>query len=346
MEHNSLTLSGRYLRLFGPSFLLLAGSLGAAAQTATVHDAEALEMPGEVDSNSPAHWQEGKFYLFNSAGLPVRTDGSNLATLRRATAVGFDHYAHHRRWIESTWVDSNGAIYAWYHTEPFGVCAGKLTAPAIGALVSFNSGKDFEDLGIVLESGHAPDCSAANGYFAGGHGDFSVLLDRDRKYFYFLFTNYAGPVDQQGVVIARMAFGDRAQPVGQVWKYFQGAWEQPGIGGVMTPVFAARAAWASPAYDSYWGPSVHWNTHLKRYVILLNSTCCEADWPQKGIFASFSPSLESPDSWTVPALVLATADWYPQVIGLEPGGSDKEAGAEARLFVGGKSAWTIQFHPN
>ena len=35
-------------------------------------------------------------------------------------------------------------------------------------------------------------------YFSGGHGDFSVVLDREQKFFYFLFTNYGGPVETQG----------------------------------------------------------------------------------------------------------------------------------------------------
>jgi hypothetical protein len=81
-------------------------------------------------------------------------------------------------------VDGDGTIYGWYHNEPGGICSGgKLTAPRIGAVVSYDGGDTFFDLGLVLSSGDPPDCNAKNGFFAGGHGDFSVILDRDQAYF-------------------------------------------------------------------------------------------------------------------------------------------------------------------
>ena len=69
----------------------------------------------------------------------------------------------------------------------------------------------MKDLGTVLEA--RPNTlkpEAQNGYFAGGHGDFSVILDQEQRYFYFLFDNYSGPLEHQGVAVARMAFEDRA----------------------------------------------------------------------------------------------------------------------------------------
>lgn len=35
--------------------------------------------------------------------------------------------------------------------------------------------------------------------------------------------------------------------------------------------------------------------------------------------------------------------WYPQVVGLDDGCGDAEAGAEARFFMAGFSAWSIEF---
>jgi hypothetical protein len=89
-----------------------------------------------------------------------------------------------------------------------------LTAPKVGAAISRDGGITVQDLGIVLESGDAVDCAAKNGFFAGGHGDASVILDRENKYFYLFFTNYGGPVWEQGVAVVRIAFEDRHQPVG------------------------------------------------------------------------------------------------------------------------------------
>lgn len=95
----------------------------------------------------------------------------------------------------------------------------------------------------MLATGDPLNCSAANGFFAGGHGDFSVILDRDRRYFYFLFDNYSGPPEHQGVAMARMPFENRADPVGFVSKYYVGAWTEPGIGGLVTPIFPVSVSW-------------------------------------------------------------------------------------------------------
>ena len=118
-------------------------------------------------------------------------------------------------------------VFAWYHQEQHGVCAGQgLAVPRIGAAVSFDYGKAFQDLGIVLATG-AVDCTAANSYFAGGNGDFSVVLDPSGQYFYFPFSNYGGLPDQQGVAVARLAFADRYNPSGHAWKYFEGDGHNP-----------------------------------------------------------------------------------------------------------------------
>ena len=81
---------------------------------------------------------------------------------------------HYPVWVESAWMDSDGILFAWYHREPQGLCGDRslLTAPEIGAAISFDGGKTLEDLGIILKSGEYPNCDARNGFFAGGHGDF------------------------------------------------------------------------------------------------------------------------------------------------------------------------------
>jgi hypothetical protein len=188
-----------------------------------------------------------------------------------------------------------------------------------------------------------------NGYFAGGHGDFSVLPDRERKYFYFFFDNYAGPAAGQGVCIARMAWEDRANPVGKVWKYHDGAWNEAGVGGRVTPILPVTRRWQMRDPDAFWGPSVHWNTELNLYVMLLNRAQGEPGWSQEGVYVSFSPDLSRPELWTTPRKLIDKAEFpgwyffYPQVMGLGPGETDREAGARARLYVGGISEWELEF---
>jgi hypothetical protein len=95
--------------------------------------------------------------------------------------VGIDSRANLPMWIEAAFLDDDQRLWAWYHHEPGGLCAGSsLTAPKIGALVSEDGGRTFRDLGIVLEDGHPIRCDSKNGFFAGGHGDFSVIRNRDK----------------------------------------------------------------------------------------------------------------------------------------------------------------------
>ena len=342
-------------------FILLA-SLVLHGQSATLREASPSRMPGGVDCNSPAHWKDDKIYLFNSRGLPVRSEGVDQFHLGQSQAVAFDHHERQTRWIEASWMDEDGILYAWYHHEPKGICEAKeyhpesrthkLTAPKIGALRSETNGASFVDLGVILEAPPGVDCDSKNGFFAGGNGDFSVIRDRSGEFLYFLFSNYPLDVSQQGVAVARMAYADRDNPVGKVWKYRQGAWKEPGLGGAVTPVFKVRVDWMREDADALWGPSVHWNTYLQKYVMLLNRSCCTKGWPQEGIYISFNAGLEDPQQWSKPQNILRgpgksylVAGWYPSLLGLnaESRETDKLAGRVARFYLGGNSKWEIVF---
>ena len=107
--------------------------------------------------------------------------------------------------------------------------------------------------------------------------------------------------------------------------------------------------WHKPDADAFWGPSIHWNTHLELWVMLLNRAK-DKDWSQEGIYVSFNPDLGNPAGWTPPAKILDAAElekskWYPQVVGTDAAGreTDKLAGKTARLFVAGVSKWEIVF---
>jgi len=309
-------------------------------------------MPALVDSNSPSFWREGRLNIFNSTGVPLLSSGLDQFRWSAGSTqpAGVDRRDNFAMWIEAVWQDADDVVYAWYHNEPAGLCPGSsLTAPRIGALISVDGGKSFIDMGIILSSGDPIDCSARNGFFAGGHGDFSVILDRERQYFYFLFGNYGGDPSGQGVAMARLAFDDRNSPVGAVWKLHQGEWNEPGLGGRVTPIFPASVAWQQSNADSLWGPSIHWNYYLESYVVLMNRACCGPRWPQEGIYISFNPDLSNPAGWKTPERILRGRDiwfgpaYYPQVIGLRPDETDTIAGQVARLYVKGLSMWEIMF---
>ena len=317
--------------------IFAAGVLEAQA----VLPADPVSLPVAIDSNSATLWYGNSLLIYNSTGSPNVTI---IAGDIRTVAVGIDTTDHFPMWIESVWRSPEGRVFAWYHYERVGECPGTtLNIPEIGALVSDDGGMNFHDLGIVLKSGEPKDCSSQNGYFAGGHGDFSVIPDREGRYFYFLFDVYDGDVSEQGVAIARMAVADLEAPVGGVWKYHLGSWTEPGVGGRVTPVFPATVSWQQPDTDSFWGPSVHWNTYLEKYVLLMNRSCCEPGWPQEGVYMSIAGDITDPTSWSKPVKILDPGDWYPWVLGVGPGESSSEAGQIVRLFVRNFSEWAIDF---
>jgi hypothetical protein len=224
------------------------------------------------------------------------------------------------------------------------------TSPRIGAVRSTDNGANWIDLGIILDAPEGTlDLTAKNGYFLGGNGDFSGMLDAKGKYMYLFISTYAGDISEQGVSIARMDWADRDKPVGSVWKYYKGSWKQPGVGGHISPIFTAKIRWQEEKPDAFWGPSIHWNTHLKRYVILMNHVNGGPDWPQDGIFMSYCRTLEDPRGWSRPTKILEATGkidpWYPQVIGLDTKAkeTDKLCGQRGRFFQHGVSKSEIVF---
>jgi hypothetical protein len=320
-----------------------------------------LQHHGETDSNSPAHWDGERLFVFHSAGHTWRSAGPDLYHLNESyDPVRYDNEISGGRWIECTWRDTDGTLYGWYHNEPLGICPERrpekhLTAPRIGAARSVDNGLNWHDLGIILEApADSLYCSTENHYFAGGNGDFSVMLDPASRYLYFFISTYNRNPAEQGVSVARMLYADRDSPVGKVQKWYQGKWEEPGLGGHVTPIFPAKTDWHRKDADAFWGPSIHWNAYLNQFVILLNRAC-DANWAQEGIYITFNDDLSHPEQWSTPTKILDGKDavaipavgcgWYPQVMGIdkEKKETDKLAGRVARLFVHGRSRWEIVF---
>ena len=331
--------------------LLPLACLASFAQEARLTRAETVSLPTQTDGNCPSFWLQDRLHLFSSIGHPLKISKWDPARQTWDSAnVRVGPLANLAIWIEAAWVDGDGVVFGWYHHEPAALHAEwNLTAPKIGAVISFDGGDTIHDLGFVLESGEPLDPEAKNGAFLGGHGDFSVVLDREREYFYFFFTNYGGAQETQGICVARLAFADRFEPAGKVQKYHDGAWNEPGRGGRVTPIFPAVRNWRHADPDSFWGPAVHWNTHLNCFVMLLNRAQGEPGWTQEGIYISYLAALDRPQAWKPPVKLMDSAEfpawgtWYPQVMGLEPGGTDTLAGATARFYLAGSSSWLIDF---
>jgi hypothetical protein len=307
----------------------------------TLHDAPPLFFPASSDSNSPAVWLDGQLALINSDSLGAFISrGESIENLTDTIPIDLPVPGRQGTvWMEAVWPDpEDGTLYGWYHFEPEDLACYPLTAPTIGAAVSYDGGITWEDRGFLLENGYDPDCGYLNDWFVGGNGDFAVILDVNQEYLYFIYSNYLGTPEEVGVAIARSELKDRGQP-GTVWKYYRGEWGEPGLGGRSTAIFRSRTGWQGPGVDAFWGPSVHWNSYLGAYVALLNRAT-DAQWTSGGVHISFSRDLLN---WTMPEEILQTPQWYPQVIGLDEGGTDSAAGKVMRVFVGGLSTWFLEF---
>lgn len=329
--------------------------------------AKSMSFPGLVDSNSPAVWADARgrkvLYLTTSfAGAPSLWLGLDLAGLGVARNTTIDPWPIGGNWLEAIVADDQGNWYGFYHNEQHSkYCqeSEKMT-PRIGAARSTNQGRTWEDLGPILEApAWSDDCESPNHYFAGGVGDFSVALDPDGVDLYIFYSQYVGSLSSQGIAMARYPWEQRDNPSGKVTVYTEDGWT-PALAHTddvddtrparwnfpaAMPLFPARGSWhdVDGAVDAFWGPSVHWNTHLERYVMLLNRAN-DSLWSQQGIYISYATNLDDPSSWTPPRKLLDGGRWYPQVFGLEAGvGTDKVAGEIARLFMSGTSEYVIRF---
>ena len=332
-----------------------------------------ISFPNDTDSSSPAVWDQADgvwtLSLFNSvAGLTQLSEGRGVQRLADVGQVAFSTAAPlGGYWFESVLRDTD-AWYGFYHNEREGVVCdtpGKVLT-RIGAARSEDHGRTWTDLGPIIE---APDdaatCETHNLYFVGGVGDFSAVLDADHNYIYLYYTQYVEQDGRVGVSAARLAWADRDAPRGRVDVWSDGVWLPPlavpsavpaddeGLPSsepewrfpLATPFLPSSDRWddGNDTVDVFWGPSIHWNTHLECYVMLLNRANTFT-FGQEGVYVSFNPRLDDPAGWSAPVRLLEGGRWYPQVLGLTEGeGTDKYAGQEARLFMSGRSEYTLRF---
>lgn len=335
------------------------GTVSAGGRTLAVREARDLKLPPVpnspvgYDCNNAFFSEGGKLYCFTSHEHPYRSVGSDLRSLESPPQrVSFDNeigWTKGGRWIEAVHKVPGGRLYMWYHNEPHDVIPGRpdLTVPRIGQMVSDDLGLHWHDQGIILEASPGTIAPATtNRYFAGGVGDLSVVLDQNKEYFYFLFSTYDHDIRGQGIAIARMPYAALEDPVGQVTKWCDDRWTEPGLGGRFSTIFQAEGSWHTDQARAFWGPSIHWNTYLNEYVVVMNLSVDNA-FTQGGVYITFNPRLDDPSSWTKPVKLLDETSWYPQLVGIDQPGAetDQVAGRVARLFVKGRSNYLIEFGP-
>ena len=342
-------------------------SAAAALPRATLISAPEITLPGAVDSNSPVVWdledgQRKVFVLTSHSGVPSLSSGSEIARLGGTTEVSLEPYPGYGVWFEAVVSDDVDTWYGYYHNEwPATRCGREDRAvPRIGAAKSTDHGRTWTDLGPIIQAYQsATACESSNRYVIGGVGDVSVMVDREWKDVYLYYSNYERDPGAQGVLVARFPWADRDAPQGRVTVWQEDVWLPPTVRPLTgtdevpiewdypsgTPIVRTTSPWhdGQTAANAFWGPSLHWNTSLQRYVMLLNRTRDES-FTNEGIYISFAPTLDDPRAWSTPKKILSGGGWYPQVAGLESGsGTDREMGGRGRFLVTGRSTRFIEF---
>lgn len=338
------------------------------APRVTLAKASTIQLSGRVDSNSPGVWNSSGgpnvLRMFTSfAGWPSLAVGTDMQRLGAPRTVALRGFEGGGFWLEAVVRDVDGTLYGYFHNEQLAeTCVGSTkVVPRIVAGRSTDLGLTWESLGPVIEAPRGTlECGTTNQFLVGGVGDVSVMLDPDSRDLYIFYSQYVSMVSSQGVGVARLLWADRDQPTGKAMIWRSGVWQPARRFRVVqddgtavtrflypsaTPLFPTSDSWHDDnlSTDAFWGPSVHWNTYLQQYVMLLNRAK-NSRFDQEGIYVAYAPELNDPSQWSQPEKIMSGGSWYPQVVGLEGGlGTDKVAGEKARLFLTGRSDYTIQF---
>lgn len=304
-----------------------------------------------TDSNSPLLRRNGATLAFVSHYQPR---GHTLRCLTTDAMWPGNAYAPVRylddpapdmgKWIQSVWRDADGRLFGWYHAEELAACPRRLFLPHIGALRSDDEGRTWRLLGDLLRRPLAEaECGWENGFLAGGYGDFCVVPDRAGQWFYLHYSSYVADEAAQGISVVRYPMSECEQPSRlQAWR--DGRWQPVDPRHEATPIFGVGRGWRHRDPAAFWGPALHFNRDLGIYVMLLNRTeNGNADIVQRGVHVSFNRDLADPTGWSSPVQIVEDGSWYPQAIGLGAEDGDTVAGAEARFFMSGFSAWTMRF---
>lgn len=305
-----------------------------------------------ADCNSPVLREAQKTLAFVSSFQPIghphrRIGGRSLRSLGSMEPVRIldDSTPDRGKWIESVLRAGNGRLYGWYHAETRIEAREPLFVPAIGAMVSDDDGASWRLIGEPFELSHSPpDPTFANGFVAGGVGDFCALADATAGYVYIHASNYGPAEAAAGLIALRYPLSalDIPHAALEVWAGKAG-W-RPVAHSQAEPFFPPDRGWRHADPAAFWGPAVHANRGLGAYVMLLNRTVGgNRDWRQEGIYVSFNRGLDDPTAWTMPEKIVDGGLWYPQVVGLGLDAGDTRAGPRARFFLSGFSAWHIVF---
>nr|MCU0409180.1 hypothetical protein [Bacteroidales bacterium] len=210
----------------------------------------------------------------------------------------------------------------------------------IGIMKSVDGGRSWDNRGIFIEDLDPrlilkPHNTSET--FAGGVGDPCAIASGDHLYLFYGEYGYPGVYDEetysrdtewsgQCISVARIALADLDNPEGKALRWDGKAFSVPydGIGkpveSLMIPREEGGGPASSPGGGFHWGPSVHWNTYLNCWVMLMGKVV-GTSWKGSQVFISFNfnPDFSDPEKsqeWTSPVLLYEKPGyilWYPSL---------------------------------
>lgn len=207
--------------------------------------------------------------LVTAAETTYLVEGRDLRHLERARPVlapgppgSFDNgYAG----IGGVYRRDERKLYAFYHAEdqedmpPLPSLAPGFYA-SIGSAVSSDGGSTWEKLGPVITSAKPKSWSARPNHGDKGAAVPSVVLDRDGTHLLAYYTEHSY-VDGRGppICLARADLSEGPPVPGRWRKYHAGRFDEPGLGGLDTPILP-------PTFGQ---PAVVFSQELDRFVMVM-----------------------------------------------------------------------------
>ena len=215
----------------------------------------------------------------------------------------WDGYDNGGSWLMSVHRTSGNELIGFYHAEDhwYPHTDNDIAWKSIGVTHSFDNGASWQTGAQIITSDQPKPLAPS----WGGSGDNSVIWDwkNDRWVCFF----------QESSLRLAISESHQGEP-GSWYKWNNGVFTEPGLGGMSD---------ALPGLPHGANPSVHWNTYLKKWVMVY------AGWNPANILITASDDLVHWEQVrTVASSSVGGRAWYVTIIGED----DNLAGQSAQLY--------------
>jgi len=212
--------------------------------------------------------------------------GSWLMSVHRQSGndlIGFIHAEDH--WTNPL-PNTNSPPFAW---------------KSIGRVTSSDNGQSFGNAVQIITSSNTKPATPQ----WGGTGDFCIIRDETNSRWVCIF--------QEHYLYAAVSTDPDASP-GTWYKWKDGSWNSPGLGGDCDPILSSHAGA---------NPSLHWNTYLNKWIMVWQA------WADESIYLSGTTDFIN---WDPPVKIISPVNGLTAQYVTIIGDSDVQAGENAWIY--------------